>query len=400
MSLWTSLLLAFSLPSGQELGSIVVAAGDLERQDAIASIELKPAMAGMPLRLFEVQGDERTEIPCQVERGELARLWWVMSGETAAGGERHFALESGAPMRKDGLSLVTDDRDLTIRRDDQDVLVYHHGFVAPPEGVHESFLRNAYIHPLSSPSGRMLTEDFPADHFHHKGVWFPWTRTEFQGKKVDFWNLREQQGTVRFVEYAGQWSGSVFAGFRAKHEHVVFADKGETVPALNETWDVRVWNVGGDEYSLFDLEVRQRCAGESPLKQQRYHYGGLGFRGAKGWKGEDYLAVTSEGKTHLDGHQTRAKWCGHSGPVDGEWAAVVILCDPSNFRFPEPMRMWNQGGAFFCYCPSQLGEWSIEPDQEHHVRYRFVLQDGRIEREQSERLWQDFAHPVKARWSK
>ena len=43
----------------------------------------------------------------------------------------------------------------------------------PPEGVPERF-RRVCIHPILAPSGATLTDDFPADHFHHSGLFWRW----------------------------------------------------------------------------------------------------------------------------------------------------------------------------------------------------------------------------------
>ena len=76
-----------------------------------------------------------------------------------------------------------------------------HTETLPPEGIDPLYKRSAYIHPLWSPGGEVLTRIQPPDHYHHYGIWNPWTHTHFDTMKVDFWNLAEGQGTVRFAEY-------------------------------------------------------------------------------------------------------------------------------------------------------------------------------------------------------
>jgi hypothetical protein len=140
------------------------------------------------------------------------------------------------------------------------------------------YLRRRFIHPLWSPAGEILTDIHPPDHLHHMGIWMPWTNTEFEGRKIDFWNLKAGKGTVRFKKFLSQTSGPVYGGFVARQEHVdLTAPAGEKV-ALNENLGVRVYNVGGPEkgYWLWDFVSTQRCATNSPLRQSEYHYGGFG----------------------------------------------------------------------------------------------------------------------------
>jgi len=252
---------------------------------------------------------------------------------------------------------------LQIQVDDSKVLQYNHAPVPPPQGTDPLYTRSGFIHPLWSPTGQVLTQIHPKDHIHHMGIWMPWTNTEFEGRKIDFWNLKAGKATVRFKEFLSQTSGPVYGGFGARHEHVdLTAPQGEKV-ALDETWDVRVYNIGGPhkQYWLWDFVSTQRCATNSPLHQFKYHYGGLGFRATRQWKGSNCNYLTSDGKTRKNGGATRARWCDSYGMTGEQWAGVTVMSHPKNFRHPEPMHIWDKGPVFFGFAPSQLGDWKMEP---------------------------------------
>ncbi len=392
-----------------------VEAGASPRLDTPVFAQL-PAEFGAyrPMHLVEVKGTERMPVPFQVDPDEGPGIWWILSGESGAGTERTFELEEGGASISADAPAIHCDMDASTLRISRiengkslPIFSYNHAFVLPPAGVAPAFIRSGYIQPLFSPTGRLMTEDFPADHYHHKGIWFPWTQTEFEGHAVDFWNLGDKKGTVRYAGFNSISSGPVFGEFGVTHEHVDLQRdqaKGGRV-ALNESWTVRVYNVGGPAtgYWLFDLVSTQTCASPSPLKLLEYRYGGLGFRGAKEWKDENYKALSSEGKTHLNGHTTRAKWCDHSGrgnaKADGsgatEWNGVTIMDHPANFRFPQSMRLWDKNGCFFCYAPVQLGEFKIEPGQQYISRYRFYVHEGEPNVETINRLWNDWGDPPK-----
>ena len=106
-----------------------------------------------------------------------------------------------APADPKGPRLSVDENSTTIFIGEQPVLSYVHTETLPPEGIDTVYKRSAYIHPLWSPGGERLTRVQPPDHWHHYGIWNPWTRTHFGKYKVDFWNLADKQGTVRFAEY-------------------------------------------------------------------------------------------------------------------------------------------------------------------------------------------------------
>jgi hypothetical protein len=126
-----------------------------------------------------------------------------------------------------------------------------------------------------------------------------------------------------------------------------------------------------------------------------YRYGGFGFRGAAEWRGDKAAYLTSEGKTREDGHKTRARWCDTAGVSDGEWKGVTHLSHPENFRHPEPMRIWPEfeKEVFFNWAPEQLGEFEMKPGEDHIFRYRLYVHEGKVDVEDTERLWNDYAHP-------
>lgn len=51
-------------------------------------------------------------------------------------------------------------------------------------------------------------------------------------------------GRVRFKSVKNTTSGPIFGELLAEHEHVDLSVPNGKV-ALNETWSIRVWNVGG-----------------------------------------------------------------------------------------------------------------------------------------------------------
>jgi hypothetical protein len=270
----------------------------------------------------------------------------------------------------------------------------------PPTDVAHEFIRSGYINPMFAPGGALLTEDFPKDHYHHKGIWFPWTNTQIEGHRVDFWNLGDRSGQVQFAGFSGIASGGVYGQFKADHQ---FVDVSQARPAgklmINETWDVKVYAQGGPKggYWLFDLQSTQRCANaDVPITLPEYRYGGIAYRGPQNWKDDNYVLLTSEGKDKTNGHATTAKWCAHSGATDGKWNTVVVMGHPTNFRFPEPQRIWDKNGCFFNFAPSQAGDWTIEPGKDYVWRYRFFVYEGQIDKAKIERAWQDFGNPPKA----
>ncbi len=263
----------------------------------------------------------------------------------------------------------------------------------PRADIKPIFKRGGYLHPILSPSGKLLTDDYPPNHLHHHGIWAPWTKTVFQDRHPDFWNMGDGTGKVEFVRFGETWSGPVEAGFTAQHRFVDLS-AGNPRIALNESWKITAFNIPNADYFVFDLVSTQTCATADALILPKYLYGGLGFRGNWNWNGEDKCHfLTANGETdRVKGNETRADWCHISGEVDGAIAGIAILSHPDNFRAPQPMRL-HPKEPFFCFAPSQAGDWAIEPGKPYVARYRFIVEDGKPDKAQLDALWHAYAHP-------
>src|SRR5690606_34136163 len=109
-----------------------------------------------------------------------------------------FGFSCKAQKTQPEVNLVKDGEKLTIEINQKPLLTYHFGTIFPPEGVDSAYQRSGFIHPLKTISGHALTRIQPEDHYHHYGIWNPWTHVLFEGDTLDFWNLAKKEGTVRF----------------------------------------------------------------------------------------------------------------------------------------------------------------------------------------------------------
>jgi len=71
-----------------------------------------------------------------------------------------------------------------------------------PKNLDGKYLRNNYIHPLYGLDGSVITEDFPADHLHHRGIFWAWHQILIDGQKVsDSWALENFSQDVKNVQF-------------------------------------------------------------------------------------------------------------------------------------------------------------------------------------------------------
>lgn len=373
---------------------IQVSAGDWDRLESVVSFPFPPGHAKTD-RLIDADGHA---IPLQTDEENRATfvLKNLKSGQTQDLQFGKARIESTVP---GFIQVVRDGNKLRVSQGNDPIIGYQAepGELPRPD-INPLFTRGGYIHPILSPSGKLVSDDYPRNHIHHHGIWFPWTKTEFEGRHPDFWNMGDGTGKVEFESLSKTWSGPVHGGFVSRHRFIDLSAPQPKV-ALKETWRVAIYNVGTGQkrYRMFDMISTQNCATSSPLILPEYRYGGLGFRGNWSWNGaENAFFLTSEGETdRVKGHATRGRWCHIGGKVDGEWTGIAILCHPDNFRAPQPMRI-HPTEPFFNFAPSQAGDWEIKPGENYVSRYRFVVLDGQPDKAELDRLWTDYAHPPQA----
>lgn len=351
--------------------------------------------------LAQIRNGKVTPVAAQVISHNNSRsLHWIVETQNNMGGILTYRLIKGkAPAAEAAMKISKDKGALTIRSDAQDLLRYQFEKLEPPSGVDRAYGRSGFIHPLWSPKGKVLTRIQPPDHYHHYGIWNPWTHVLYEGDTVDFWNLNKKEGTVRFARFSGTSNGPVLGEYTALHEHVVFKKDGGEEVALNELQGVRVYRPSRDYY-IADISIDLSCAAESPFLILAYRYAGLGWRTTEKWDNTNSTVLTSENRTRKDADGTTARWCLVQGKIDDAHAGVLMMSYPANYNHPEPLRIWpenqyERGDMFANFSPTKNKDWKLQPGKAYSLRYRLVVFDGTFDKNKAEAAWQDFAVPPK-----
>ena len=357
--------------------------------------------------LYEISNNKEVYVPSQVESGSRPILWFIPDNVSGGKTDRNFVIKlietDQSVKEQDQFQISKSGGNLTLYKDSSPILSYRYRTMYPPEGVDPLFERSGFIHPLYSPGGEVLTRVQAPDHYHHYGIWGPWTLTHIDDREVDFWNLAKGQGTVKFNSFLSEVSGDVYSGFKVLQQHIDFGNKGEDQIAINEVLEVRVWNVDENVWI-----VDYTTTFNSPLKNgivfDAYRYGGgIGFRATEKWEKNNSSVLTSEGKTRIDADGSRARWCIVEGEtdVDDKRSGILFMSHPFNQQHPEPMRVWpmdangGRGDLYFEFVPIRHDPWIIKPHQDYTLSYRMVVFDGELNKDTAEAYWNSFANSPK-----
>ncbi len=258
---------------------------------------------------------------------------------------------------------------LTLVEDGVPVLTFCFGDQLRP-GVDPKYTRSCYIHPLYSLDGQaILTEDFPQDHLHHRGLFWTWPVAKTRGRDTQTWHPSDP--TLR--QYFVRWS-------KRKAEQ-----GGATLSVEN------VWKLGGDEVvareqvtlrvlpadeagRAIDIEiVLQAVGGSLELRgapDQNKGYGGLCLRGAPLFTGA--VMTTDKGPLEKDVTNVPYRWADISTPERG----VAVFVSPDHPGVPVHWLIRNSYAGVLN--PSWPGNDAtvLEPGHPVSLRYRIYVHRG------------------------
>jgi len=336
-------------------------------------------------------------IPAQFEpegpESKRGRLWWIMPKGPA--GERRFRV-----MRtEDGVLpvwQVRHDRDrqavdvAELSRPVLPVLRYNHGAVPVPKGTRphfaegESYERGDYIHALFGPHGETLTDDFPADHPHHRGVWWSWPVTRWKDQIADIWAV------------VGVWSRPIGLP-QVYHGPLMVVIEVENVwkfgksqePIVREEVLIRAFRQS-EGCRHVDVEVRLSALADDVA---------IGGRPKRGYGGFTLRAAPCEGREislHTDPETSspRRAWIDYSGVFNAQQrtSGVAIFEHVANPDYPNPLHEYPGCNTVMPAYPEKR-EVFLSKDRALVLKHRLWVHTEGPNKERLADVWASYARP-------
>jgi len=309
----------------------------------------------------------------------LQRVWAVLFAVVLALAFLVLLLAKIARTPASEMSFVEEseppDAALTVLDAGQKVLTYVYGDTLPV-GVDPRFTRSSYIHPLYSLDGRVLTENFPRDHFHHHGLFWAWPAVEVRGVKTSNWEPREPSLRQRFVKWIKREATADGARLVIENTWKL----GGTEDVAEET--VTIFVHGATFYGrAIDIEIVLRPVG-GPITlrgapEDNKGYSGLCFRGLavegrdiKIFKGA--AMTTDQGPLAADSTGMPFRWADISTGAEG----VAIFVSPDHPGYPIPWLIRNSYAGILNPCWPGLPGTTLAADVPVALRYRVYIHRG------------------------
>lgn len=258
-----------------------------------------------------------------------------------------------------------DANSLGLWEGDKPVLVYRHGVIGR-EGVPPDRSRSTYIHPLYGLDGEVLTDDFPKDHYHHRGLFWAWPHVGVGGQEADLWTLEGIE--QRFVRWLTR---------ETRTEAVLGIENGWYV-GTNKVMQERVWitvRPASASLRILDLEFTWQPVGK-PITlagAEGKSYGGLTLRFAPR---TDTVITTPLGNDTNDLYMTRLAWADLSARFAGrpEPSGAAIFVAPNHPSYP-PMWLTRHYGVLCLGWPGVDRE-TFPADKAIRCGYRVLVHRG------------------------
>jgi len=252
---------------------------------------------------------------------------------------------------------------LELRESGQPVYVYNYGMMLD-SGAPESKRRSSYLHPVYAPNGVVVTDDFPRDHWHHRGVFWAWPIITVEGKRYDQWMALNPQ--TRFERWVTREAGEGNAVLEV--ENGWYLDGGKIVKE-----SVRiVAHPAQDGKRILDFELEftalDRPIAIAGAPENNKGYGGFSVRFAKR---ENTIITTDAGREVKDTDMVRHTWAQLEADYGGKHAALRIDDDPSNPGSPNGWCLRHYGFLGVNFPGRQ--PFQLSPGRPLRLKYRVTL---------------------------
>jgi hypothetical protein len=246
-------------------------------------------------------------------------------------------------------------------------------YVSDPERAPKPF-----IHPIRLSTGEVITQEAPADHTWHRGIWLAWKFVN----GVNYWEERDAViGKQRNITPPEMLKISP-EKFLLTHQ-ISWHDDDENPEATKRLTESRkIALTYHDNQTLqVDWESRFIPTNDTLLDRTPFTtwggYGGLVTRLSA--EATDTQIVFSDGtRTHRPTGE-HYLWGGIEGTVGDADFAIVFLPHPSNRRFPEPFYgNANEKSNFFGSAPLFHEPLLLQKDEEFLHQVRVVILQSRI----------------------
>lgn len=248
--------------------------------------------------------------------------------------------------------------------------------------------RAHYVHPLYDLSGNVVTEDFPDDHRHHRGVFWAWHQVWVGDRKLgDAWTCKDFVWDVRSLEAVSPASPMTISADVVWQSPDHVDDRGEMIPVVREQTDITV-HAASETYRSIDFLISMQALAED------VRIGGS--EDDKGYGGFSPRIKLSDDQRFLsaDGQVQPVKTAVQAGPwinIVRDGSGVAMMVHESNPKSNDgwPWILRRQRSMQNAVYPGRDAA-ALSADQPTVLRYRLVVHDGSLSAAELDSIQREF----------
>ena len=252
------------------------------------------------------------------------------------------------------------------------VFVYNFGMMRKA-GIPDSMERSSYLHPVYTPAGVVITDDFNPDHAHHRGISWMWPVVIVDGKTYDLWTI--QGIRTRFVRWTARQTDGDSAHLGVENGWFIGERK-----VVNESVDIVTRRARQGRREM-DFTLAFEATGD-PVRiagtpDQQKGFGGFCFRFAPRDGGPAKTVIRTDlGLSEKDGVMARHPWAEISGTFRGRPAGGRIDDQPANPGYPANGWLMRHGFGFLNVSWPGLQPYTLKPGSPLVLHYKVTVFDG------------------------
>ena len=284
-------------------------------------------------------------------------------------------------------TTVKTDEGVEISENGKKVLFYQQR----PKSLNGKYERADYVHPLYSLNENVLTEDFPDDHPHHRGIFWAWHQIILNDKNIaDGWTCENIYWSPVNLKVKKR-KETVSLQSEVIWKSVLLSN--ESTPIIKENTKITVYKLTS-QYRIIDFDI-QLFALVNNLKiggsDDDKGYGGFSLR----LKLPKNILFISNNKVITPGETavTTGPWLDFTGSFDKEDSpkcGVAVFCNPAN---PGSQKQWilrkeasMQNIPYPGRTPITLSRRGLR------LIYRVIIHNGNMSNDDLEKLYQQYIH--------
>ncbi len=262
------------------------------------------------------------------------------------------------------------DEGVWIKDGDTPVLFYQ----TKTKTLNGQYPRASYVHPLYDLNGTIITEDFPEDHYHHRGIFWTWHQVWVGKERIaDAWICDNFIWDVTNIETSAETNAQIDATVLWKSPNF----KNGAEPFASEKVTITAYPLDDNNYRMVDFKIEISSLVDSlgiGGSENEKGYGGFSTR----LKLPDDLKFISENK--LVEPKTNAVEAGpwmniNASFNDENKSGFVIIQHPENPGYVEPWILRRKTSMQNPVYPGREAVF-LKRDQPIVLQYRLIMYNG------------------------